>query len=52
MSWLLVNAKQVMQEDDGLRTWTEVAESYFSQFVWSRYHPRSRLERISSRTMQ
>ena len=52
MSWLLVNAKHVMQEDDGLRTWTEVAESYFSQFVWSRYHPRNRLEHVSSRTMQ
>lgn len=42
MSWLLVNARHVSQEDDGLRTWTEVAESYFSQFVWSRYHPRNR----------
>ncbi|WP_342703512.1 radical SAM protein [Burkholderia arboris] len=42
MSWLLVNARHVLQEDGGLRTWTEVAESYFSQFVWSSYHPRNR----------
>jgi len=41
MSWLLVNAKHIMQEPDGLRTWTEIAETYFSQFVWSRYHPRN-----------
>lgn len=42
ISWILVNAKRVMQTPDGLRVWTEVAESYFSQFVWSRYHPRNR----------
>lgn len=42
ISWILVNAKRVMQIPDGLRIWTEVAESYFSQFVWSRYHPRNR----------
>ncbi|MNQ82537.1 hypothetical protein D3C85_975900 [compost metagenome] len=42
ISWILVNAKRVMQVPDGLRIWTEVAESYFSQFVWSRYHPRNK----------
>lgn len=41
-SWLLVNAKKIMQEPDGLRIWTEIAESYFSQFVWSSYHPRNK----------
>lgn len=43
-SWLLVNAKKIMQEHDGLRLWVEVAESYFSQFVWSSYHPRNNQE--------
>lgn len=52
MSWLLVNARHVLQEDDGLRTGTEVAESYFSQFVWSKYHPRNRMERASICAMQ
>lgn len=42
ISWVLVNAKRMMQIPDGLRIWTEVAESYFSQFVWSRFHPRNR----------
>ncbi|PRE77294.1 radical SAM protein [Burkholderia multivorans] len=52
ISWLLVNAKHVLQEDDGLRIWTEVAESYFSQFVWSRYHPRNLSPRASNRAIQ
>lgn len=48
ISWILVNAKRVMQVPDGLRIWTEVAESYFSQFVWSRYHPRNKKSLDSS----
>jgi len=52
ISWLLVNARHVLKEDDGLRTWTEVAESYFSQFVWSKYHPRNRIEHASVRAIQ
>jgi hypothetical protein len=52
ISWLLVNARHVLKEDDGLRTWTEVAESYFSQFVWSQYHPRNRIEHASVRAIQ
>lgn len=42
ISWILVNAKRILQFPDGLRIWTEVAESYFSQFVLSKYHPRNR----------
>jgi hypothetical protein len=37
-SWLLVNARQVLQSKEGLRTWVELAESYWRQFVWSPYH--------------
>ncbi|WP_281426397.1 hypothetical protein [Burkholderia catarinensis] len=35
------------QEGGWLRTRPEVAESYFSQFVWSKYHPRNRIEHAS-----
>jgi hypothetical protein len=38
-SWLLTNLKHFLGSPASLRTWVEVAESYWSQFVWSEYHP-------------
>jgi uncharacterized Fe-S cluster-containing radical SAM superfamily protein len=38
-SWLLVSTRQFLHSQEGLRTWVELAESYWSQFVWSPYHP-------------
>ena len=37
-SWLLVSARQFLRSEQGLRTWVELAESYWRQFVWSPYH--------------
>jgi MoaA/NifB/PqqE/SkfB family radical SAM enzyme len=37
-SWLLVSARQFLRSHEGLRTWVELAESYWRQFVWSPYH--------------
>jgi len=37
-SWLLVSARQFLHSGEGLRTWVELAESYWRQFVWSPYH--------------
>lgn len=34
-SWLLVSWKQFLDSVDSLRTWIELAECYWSQFVWS-----------------
>jgi hypothetical protein len=36
-SWLLVSARQLLHSHEGLRTWVELAESYWRQFVWSRH---------------
>jgi hypothetical protein len=36
-SWLLVSARQFLHSEEGLRTWVELAESYWRQFVWSPY---------------
>jgi Radical SAM superfamily/4Fe-4S single cluster domain len=37
-SWLLVSARRFLHSEEGLRTWVELAESYWQQFVWSPYH--------------
>src|SRR5437773_1450785 len=37
-SWLLVSARQFLHSEEGLRTWVELAETYWRQFVWSPYH--------------
>ena len=36
-SWLMTNIREFMRADD-LRTWVEISESYWSQFVWSPFH--------------
>jgi hypothetical protein len=38
-SWLLTNLKHFLGSPERLRTWVEVAESYWSQFVWSGFAP-------------
>lgn len=38
-TWLLVNAEHFMGSPEQLTTWTEIAESYWSQFTWSPYSP-------------
>ena len=37
-SWLLVSARQFLHSKEGMRTWVELAESYWRQFVWSPYY--------------
>lgn len=37
-SWLLTNVRRFFRSPSGIQTWVEVAESYWSQFVWSEYH--------------
>ena len=37
-SWLLVSVRRFLDSEEGLRTWVELAESYWRQFVWSPYH--------------
>jgi pyruvate-formate lyase-activating enzyme len=37
-SWLLVSVRRFLDSEEGLRTWIELAESYWRQFVWSPYH--------------
>jgi hypothetical protein len=37
-SWLLVSARRFLHSEQGLRTWVELAEAYWRQFVWSPYH--------------
>ncbi|MEX3935294.1 hypothetical protein AB4Y32_26450 [Paraburkholderia phymatum] len=36
-SWLMVSLANSLESLDTLRTWVEVAESYWRQFIWSPY---------------
>lgn len=40
-SWMMVNLARSLDSVDTLRTWVEVAESYWSQFIWSPYRERA-----------
>ena len=40
-SWLLVSMSRFLDSPEQLRTWVEVAESYWQQWCWSPYHPRN-----------
>lgn len=44
-SWLLVSLARSLESCDTLRTWVEVAESYWSQFIWSPYRAAARTGR-------
>jgi hypothetical protein len=37
-SWLLVSFPKFLGSPEQLRTWVDMAESYWRQFVWSPYH--------------
>jgi hypothetical protein len=37
-SWLLVNMDRFLDSKEHLRTWIEIAESYWRQFIWGPYH--------------
>lgn len=37
-SWLLVNLDRFLDSKQSLRTWIEIAESYWRQFIWGPYH--------------
>lgn len=39
-SWLLVSIDRFLGSTTDLETWVGIAESYWSQFVWSPFHPR------------
>ena len=36
-SWLLVSVRRFLDSRDGLRTWVELAEMFWRQFIWSPY---------------
>jgi hypothetical protein len=48
-SWLLVSARQFLHSQEGLRTWVELAESYWRQFIWSPYYTRAVKEPAAAR---
>lgn len=39
LSWLLVSARKFFDSPEHLRSWVEIAESYWRQFFWSPFHP-------------
>jgi Radical SAM superfamily len=43
-TWLLVNAEHFLSSPEHIATWTEIAESYWSQFTWSPYSPYRQVE--------
>jgi len=38
-SWLLVSMEHFLDSAESLKTWVEISESYWSQFIWSPFHP-------------
>jgi Radical SAM superfamily len=38
LSWILVSIHHFLHDPDSLKTWIEIAESYWTQFVWSPLH--------------
>jgi hypothetical protein len=40
-SWLMVSLTKFLESKDQLKTWVEIAESYWRQFVWSPFHRRA-----------
>lgn len=41
-SWLVVSLARSLDSIDTLRTWVEVTETYWSQFIWSPFHHTAR----------
>lgn len=48
-SWLMVSLAHALDSLDALRTWVDVAESYWSQFIWSPYHATARRANAAAR---
>ncbi len=48
-SWLLVNGAAFFDTRESFLTWIEVAESYWSQFIWSPYHRYHSMESLPCR---
>ncbi|MCU7920763.1 MAG: radical SAM protein [Candidatus Thiodiazotropha sp. (ex Epidulcina cf. delphinae)] len=38
-SWLLASHRHFLASPEDLRTWVEVNEAFWSQFIWTPYHP-------------
>jgi organic radical activating enzyme len=38
-SWILCNMRKYMRRPELMRIWIETAEAYWSQFIWSPWHP-------------
>ena len=38
-SWILSNMRKYMKSPEMMRIWVDAAESYWSQFIWSPWHP-------------
>ena len=47
-SWLLVSMDQFCSSPEEFATWVDVAESYWSQFVWSPFHKLAKEEGIGT----
>jgi organic radical activating enzyme len=41
-SWILSNMRKYMKRPELMRIWVEAAEAYWSQFIWSPWHPHYR----------
>ncbi|MFV8131662.1 radical SAM protein [Streptomyces syringium] len=41
-SWLMVSPRHFLESAEQLWTWVHIAESYWSQFYWSPFHPAHR----------
>jgi len=39
LSWLLVSFDQFRHSGDQLKTWIEISESYWKQFLWAQFEP-------------
>jgi MoaA/NifB/PqqE/SkfB family radical SAM enzyme len=50
MSWLMVSPNKFLESPEMMRTWTETAEGYWSQFIWSPFHRRQRIGKLLDET--
>jgi hypothetical protein len=48
-SWILSNMRKYMKRPELMRIWIEAAEAYWSQFIWSPWHPHYRDVRLNQK---
>ena len=48
MSWLMVSQKKFIRDPEDFKTWIEIAESYWHQFVWA-HHLRNQAPALMTR---